>query len=152
MASIASQEELPIPDLNIEQRFAFLNRIIDGLPSINELSFKELYELWIKADFFSQLAKLGFVRVSYNNFEPIDFEPKAELGNRHQALALSCFVASIYSKSSAIISSPHEKSGIFKATFKYISDTCIEYVSEYGSYVRFTFDTTKPSQFSNLTK
>lgn len=132
--------------IDIYDRLAYLERIVDGLQPAFYLSFNDLYSRWQKAKFFKQLAELGFVRVSYYGAEPIDFEPCAEKGNRHQALALSYFVASIYADSNAMVSSPHERGGTFTACFKRMSKNCIEYVNDYGSTVQFTFDSSKPSQ------
>lgn len=134
--------------INVYERLAFLERICDGLKSARKLSFNELYIRWEKANFFKELVELGFVQVSYDNGEAIDFEPCVEYGNRHQALALSCFVSSIYANSSAIVSCPHEHGDIFTAMFNRISNNCIEYVNDYGSRVRFTFNSSKLSQFS----
>ena len=137
--------------INIYQRLAFLEHICDGLcnsfvPAHN-LSFNNLYSRWQQVKFFKQLAELGFIQVSYDGAEPIDFEPSEEKGNRHQALALSCFVSSNYADSTTMVSCPHERGDIFTATFTRISGDCIEYVNDYGSRVRFTFNSSKPSQF-----
>ncbi len=141
-----SLNDLP-NQINVYGRFAFLERIIDGLESPRNLSFNDLYELWKNVGFFAELAELGFVQVSYNEGPKIDFQPSAKDYNRHQALALSCFVASIYANSSAEVSSPHERGATFTATFTRVSSDCIEYVNAYGVKVQFTFDPTKPSQF-----
>jgi hypothetical protein len=133
--------------LDIYQRLAFLERICDGLEPARNLSFTDLYDRWKSSQFFKQLAELGFIQVSYNGEELIDFEPSEENGNRHQALALSCFVSSIYANSNAKVLSLHERCGIFTATFIRISSNSIEYVNDYGSNVRFIFDSSRPSQF-----
>lgn len=133
--------------IDIYQRLAFLERICDGLKPAHELSFDDLYKRWQDAKFFKQLAELGFVQVSYNGAEPIDFVPSAANGNRHQALALSCFVSSTYADSKAMVSSSHERGGFFNAIFTRISNDSIEYVNENGNKVQFTFDSSKPSQF-----
>lgn len=132
--------------INIYQRLAFLERICDGLDSARNLCFNDLYVRWQSAQFFKQLAELGFIQVSYNDKDLIDFEPSQENGNRHQVLALSCFVASVYADTNAVVSCPHECGGMFTATFIRISNKCIEYMNDYGSKVRFTFDATRPSQ------
>jgi hypothetical protein len=148
MESSSNQNTIPqIPQIDVYQRLAFLERIIDGLEPASSLSFNDLYERWQRAQFFKQLAELGFLQVSYNNNEIIDFEPSESFGNRHQALALSCFLSSVYANSCAVVSSPHECGNIFTATFTRVSSSCIEYVNDYGSRVRFTFDSSRPSQF-----
>ena len=133
--------------IDIYQRLAFLERIIDGLEPARTLSFNDLYERWQRAQFFKQLAELGFVQVSYNGSPIMDFTPSEEAGNRHQALALSCFLGSIYADTNAIVSSPHERGDIFSAYFTRVSNNSIEYVNDYGSKVIFTFDSSRPSQF-----
>ena len=133
--------------IDIYQRLAFLERICDGLEPARNLSFNDLYSRWQQARFFKQLAELGFIQVSYDGAAPIDFEPSEENGNRHQALALSCFVSSIYADSTTTVSCPHERGDIFTAAFTRISNNSIEYLNDYGSRVRFTFNSTKPSQF-----
>ena len=132
--------------VNIYQRLAFIERICDGLEPARNISFNDLYARWQRAQFFKQLAELGFIKVSYNGKELIDFEPSQANENRHQVLALSCFVSSIYADTNAMVLSPHERGDIFTATFTRISNNCIEYVNDYGSKVQFTFDATRPSQ------
>ena len=136
-----------LTDVSIYSRLAIGERICDGHRPARELSFNDLYKRWKDWKFFKQLAELGFVQVSYYGGAAIEFIPSADLANRHQALALSCFLATRYANSSAIISAPHERGGIFKATFKRVSPTCVEYVNEDGGKVQFTFDSTRPSQF-----
>ena len=143
----SSSNQNYIPQLNIYQRLAFLERICDYLESASTLSFNDLYERWTNANFFKHLADLGFLQVSYNGKDIIDFTPSVDFGNRHQALALSYFVASIYANSIANISSPHERGGTFTAIFSRASDNCIEYINDNGTVVRFTFDSSRPSQF-----
>jgi hypothetical protein len=136
-----------LPHINVYGRLAFLERICDDLPSARTLSFDDLYKRWQEAQFFNQLVELGFLQVSYNGGEFIDFDSNPELCNQHQALALSCFLASHYENSTAAVSSPHSKRSTFEAVFSRISNYCVEYVSEYGSKVVFKFDSSKPSQF-----
>jgi hypothetical protein len=133
--------------ITVFNRLAFIERIIDGLKPASELSFDELYQRWIQADFFKELALLGHVSVSYNNGPEVSFKPGAEDANRHQALALSCFVSSVYADTNSIVESPHELGNIFTATFSRSNENCICYVNEYGTVVRFTFDKNQKSQF-----
>lgn len=133
--------------LDIYQRLAYLERICDGLEPARNLSFNDLYERWQLAQFFKQLAELGFVQVCYNGKDFIDFAPSEDTGNRHQALALSCFVSSIYSDENAMVSALHERGGEFTACFTRLSTNSIEYVNDYGSRVQFRFDSSRPSQF-----
>lgn len=134
--------------IDIFGRLAYLERICDGIVPARSLCFNDLYERWQLAKFFKQLVELGFIQVSYNGKESIKFEPSEVNGNRHQALALSCFVSSIYADTNAKVSCPHERGDIFTAVFNRISKNCIEYVNDYGSTVRFTFDPSKPSQLT----
>jgi hypothetical protein len=132
--------------IDIYQRIAYLERIVDGLEPARTLSFNDLYERWQLAKFFKQLADLGYIQVRYNDGEVMDFIPSEAAGNRHQALALSCFVSSIYANENANVSAPHERGNIFSACFTRVSSNCIEYVNDYGTTARFVFDSSKQSQ------
>ena len=133
--------------INIYDRLAFLERIIDGLEPARNLTFSDLYERWKQANFFKQVSDLGFVRVSYNNSSFQDFIPDALNGNRHQALALSCFLSSIYANETVIVECPHEKGDIFQAVFTRENSNEISYRNNSGIIVRFTFDNNRASQF-----
>jgi hypothetical protein len=133
--------------INVYDRLAFLERIIDGLEPARNLAFSDLYERWKQATFFKQVSDLGFVRVSYNNSPFQDFIPDVLNGNRHQALALSCFLGSIYANETVIVECPHEQGGIFQAVFTRESSNEISYRNNSGIIVRFTFDGNRTSQF-----
>jgi hypothetical protein len=139
--------ESSLNQIDVYQRLAYLERICDDIESARDLSFDDLYSRWQSANFFKELIELGFLQVSYNGNPIIDFIPNAAYANRHQALALSCFLASHYANSNALVSAPHERSSVFTATFTRISNNCIEYINDYGSWVQFTFDSRRPSQF-----
>ena len=132
--------------ITVYDRLAFLERIMDGLQPARELSFADLYQRWTAADFFKQLQQLGHITVSYNGSAAIDFVPSTENANRHQALALSTFLASRYADSDSVVESPQEIDGIFKATFTREEANTVHYVNEYGTSVRFFFDASRPCQ------
>jgi hypothetical protein len=128
-------------------RLAFLERVIDGLKPARELAFAELYDRWVRANFFEQLRELGFVTVSYASGPFKDFIPAAEDANRHQAIGLSLFISSIYANSDSMVEVPHELGRMFTATFTRISPSSVSYVNDAGTIVRFSFDSNKKSQF-----
>lgn len=135
-----------IPFLDIYARYARLVRIFDIEPPEN-LHFSTFYRVCVDFEFFKEMQVLGYITVSYNeNQDPIPFEPSEENGNRHQALALSTFIVSIYSKEVAKIKTPHERGGFFIATFTRLDAHTVQYVTEEGKTVKFYFDNTKPCQ------
>jgi len=132
--------------ITVYNRLAFLERIIDGLQSARELDFNAIYQRWFDAKFFDQVKELGYITVSYNNAAAIDFIPSEDSRNRHQALALSAFLASCYADSNSVVESPHELGGIFRATFTRTAENIVCYVTETGSINRFFFDVNRSSQ------
>lgn len=129
--------------LSIYNRYGFYDRCFDS-PYVNrrEWDFNYLYEDWNKMGFFNKLREKGYITVAYDsiNYKPFNIEHGA--GNRHQLLALSCFIDSQYKKSAVL--APHEKGGEFCATFEKFNDNTIIY---YGnSAVWFKFDNSKISQ------
>jgi len=132
--------------LSVIDRIGFLKRVW-GLEHSDPLEIDELYDIWIRADYFKELKNNGLLKVSYDNNEFIVFNTSGLYKNRHQALALSCFMASMYKNSSAVVESPHESGGIFKVFFEYINDTEFKYNTINGTEVLFKFDASQPSQF-----
>ena len=132
--------------ISILGRIGFLERVW-GLENADTLVFDKLYEIWSRANFFKELKINGLLKVSYDNNEFIVFNTSGLYKNRHQALALSCFMASMYKNSSAVVESPHESGGIFKVFFEYINDTEFKYNTINGTEVLFKFDASQPSQF-----
>ena len=143
-----SLQNIPtLDEVSVFERLAWCERVCDGLTPARELSFDDLYERWQGAMFFKVLGEFGHVSVAYNGGEVAPFEACAKNGNRHQALALSCFLASRYANSKASVSSPHELGDTFTAVFERTSPTSVTYTTVRGLKVVFTFDNTKPSQF-----
>ena len=160
-----------IPTFSIYSRFAFINRVCDGSPDFRTLSFNDVYEYWEEYNFFKQLHFLGLLTVSYNNSPYIIYNPTTKDDNRHQVLALSCYIASSYYNTntnntnntninnnnnntrSIYITSPREKNikSEFKALFKTnIKDVEIQYTADNKDkqiITIFKFDKTKESQF-----
>lgn len=148
LAYIKEQEK---PELSIYSRYGLMDRMGDGFvdpPKRREWSLDKLYQDWKSHGFFNELCKLGHITVSYAGNTFIDFEPSAANYNRHQALAVSCFIESCYNSGSTavVITSPHERGGDFSATFKRINDNEIIYTTTNQMVVRFRFDPTRPSQ------
>ncbi len=139
--------DVNIMTVSVYGRLSFFDRVCDGFKPTNEMSFNEIYKLWKDVDFFKELRELGFVSVSYNNGEFTDFEPSENGGNRHQALALSCFLSSKFADSSAKVSSPHERGLLFIAIFERIGPFEIKYTNEQGTIVIFHFNYNRDSQF-----
>jgi hypothetical protein len=139
-----------IPIISIFSRYSFYDRIQDGFskaPNRRAWSFQQLYKNWIAIDFCKSIRDLGFVTVSYNNSTFINFIASAEYGNRHQILALSCFLDSCYSDSTAKITCPHEQGNEFSALFKRINNNEVHYTTDTGFIVRFRFSNSQTSQF-----
>lgn len=139
-----------LPTLSIYSRWGLFDRMQDGyseIPNRRDWPFQQLYEDWIRLNFFKSLRELGFVKVSYNNSVFADFVPSAENGNRHQALALSCFLSSCYADSTVRMTCPHERGGEFTAIFERVNDRTVTYTNDVGSVVRFSFDYSRSSQF-----
>ena len=162
-----------IPTFSIYSRFAFINRVCDGSPDFRTLSFNDVYEYWEEYNFFKQLHFLGLLIVSYNNSPYIIYNPTTKDDNRHQVLALSCYIALSYYNTntntntnnntninnnnnntrSIYITSPREKNikSEFKALFKTnIKDVEIQYTADNKDkqiITIFKFDKTKESQF-----
>jgi len=136
--------------LTPRDRMGFIARVVDGFEYPESL--EDIFLLWIEAEFFKQLIQKGYCMVSYNGNPPVAFEPKVEKQNRHQAIALSLFVSSVYfQKGKEVkISVPHEIEGNFEAIFKKVDANCVEYTNDFGSKVKFTFDPFKASQFIAL--
>lgn len=152
MKAIKSNKKMSdtLPTLSIYSRWGLFDRMQDGyceIPNRREWPFQKLYEDWIGLDFFKSLRELGFVKVSYNNGVFADFVPSTENGNRHQALALSCFLSSRYADSTAQMTCPHERGGEFTATFERVDTCTVMYTNDVGSVVRFSFNYSRPSQF-----
>ena len=159
-----------IPTFSIYSRFAFINRVCDGSPDFRTLSFNDVYEYWEEYNFFKQLHFLGLLTVSYNNSPYIIYNPTTKDDNRHQVLALSCYIALSYYNTntntntntninnnnnnntrSIYITSPREKNikSEFKALFKTnIKDVEIQYTTINDSITIFKFNKAKASQFS----
>ena len=149
-----------IPTFSIYSRFAFINRVCDGSPDFRTLSFNDVYEYWEEYNFFKQLHFLGLLTVSYNNSPYIIYNPTTKDDNRHQVLALSCYIASSYYNTdnnnnnntrSIYITSPRETNikSEFKALFKTnIKDVEIQYTTINDSITIFKFNKAKASQFS----
>ena len=158
--NVINYDDKYIPTLSIFSRLAFVNRVCDGSPDFRTLSFNDLYECWDEYNFFKQLHFLGLLSVSYNNSPYIIYNPTTKDDNRHQVLALSCYIASSYYNTdnnnnnntrSIYITSPREKNikSEFKALFKTnIKDVEIQYTTEKNSTTIFKFNKTKESQFS----
>lgn len=131
--------------------FDIIDRMSDDFqpPDRRKWSFEELFKNWV---FFFRLCHLGYVTVSYNGSPFLDFAPSRENRNRHQSIALSCFVSTSFSKlnSKVRITCPHELGGDFVAVFERISDNQINYTTESGVVVRFRFDASRQSQFKLL--
>jgi hypothetical protein len=138
----------PLPHIDVFQRLAFCERICDGIQPARTLPFSGVYARWRGANFDNHMIEFGRVSVSYNGKEPIDFIPSANNENRHQAMALSLFMASIWSNQTAIVESPHEIEGIFRAVFTRVSINCVQYTTKKGQMVRFTFNPAQNSQFA----
>ena len=162
-----------IPTFSIYSRFAFINRVCDGSPDFRTLSFNDVDEYWEEYNFFKQLHFLGLLTVSYNNSPYIIYNPTTKDDNRHQVLALSCYIALSYYNTntntntntninnnnnnnntrSIYITSPREKNikSEFKALFKTnIKDVEIQYTADNKDkqiITIFKFDKTKESQF-----
>ena len=137
--------------LSIFEMFGFYDRMtcVDELPpNRHSWKFEELYNEWIRMNFFKKLHELGFLKVSYNNSPFVDFVPSAENVNRHQALALSTFLSSHFADSSVKVICPHA-SGVdnFEAVFERINKNEVHYVNANGIRVRFQFDSSRASQF-----
>jgi len=140
----------PVQSFSIFARWGFFDRMQDGFckpPNRRTWSFQKIYEEWENMDFFKSLRELGYVKVSYNNGAFADFIPSAENVNRHQAIALSCFMASCYANSSVQMTCPHDREGEFTAVFKRIDDYTVQYTTDFGSIVQFQFDNSRQSQF-----
>jgi len=137
--------------ISVLDRIGFLKRVW-GLEHSEPLGFDELYDIWIRAEYFNELKIKGLLKISYDNnmggvFVFNTFDTSGKYKNRHQALALSCFMASMYKNSSAVVESPHESGGIFKVFFEYINDTEYKCTTINGIEVIFKFDASQPSQF-----
>ena len=156
--NVINDDDKYIPTLSIFSRLAFINRVCDGSPDFRTLSFNDLYECWDEYNFFKQLHFLGLLSVSYNNSPYIIYNPTTKDDNRHQVLALSCYIASSYYNTdnntntrSIYITSPREKNikSEFKALFKTnIKDVEIQYTTINDSITIFKFNKAKASQFS----
>ena len=156
--NVINYDDKYIPTLSIFSRLAFVNRVCDGSPDFRTLSFNDLYECWDEYNFFKQLHFLGLLSVSYNNSPYIIYNPTTKDDNRHQVLALSCYIASSYYNTdnnnntrSIYITSPREKNikSEFKALFKTnIKDVEIQYTTINDSITIFKFNKAKASQFS----
>ena len=156
----ANDDNTNIPTLSIFSRLAFVNRVCDNSPDFRALSFNDLYECWDAYNFFKQLHFLGLLTVSYNNDPYIIYKPSTKDDNRHQVLALSCYIASSYydniynynNKTRDIyITAPreHDNKKEFKALFKTnIKDVEIQYTTINDSITIFKFNKAKASQFS----
>jgi len=142
------QQQEAIPSLSVFSRYGLYDRMGDGFtdpPNRREWTFDKLYSDWKLHGFFNGLQNIGFVTVSYNGSEFINFEPTAENTNRHQAIALACFSDCRYEK--AVVIAPHEQGLDFSATFEKLDNGDIIYKTEHGSIVHFRFDKTRQSQF-----
>ena len=146
-------EAIYIPQLSVFSRYGLYDRMGDGYcdpPNRREWSFGTLYDDWTTHGFFNVFRDLGFITVSYNGLPYIDFLPAAEDANRHQALALSCFMDSCYADNNekVTITAPHEQDGNdFSAVFEKQANGDIIYTTDIGKVVRFHFDKSRPSQF-----
>ncbi len=146
-------EAIYIPQLSIFTRYGLCDRMGDGYcepPNRREWSFEQLYNDWKSHGFFKSIQDSGFLIVSYNDSPFIDFEPDAECANRHQVLALSCFMDSCYADNNekVTITAPHEQDGNdFLAVFEKQANGDIIYTTDIGKVVRFRFDKTRQSQF-----
>jgi protein-tyrosine phosphatase len=95
-----------------------------------------MYETWTNIDYFKELIPLGKITVCYDGQNFIDFEPDILNGNRHQALALSAFVASDKSKSRAhirisILDEPFDSENLYNILeTQNILDTIKKYISQ----------------------
>jgi len=157
-----------IPELSIYTRYGLFDRMGDGFvepPNRRAWAFADLYEDWNSKNFFKVLRELGYLTVSYNHNHnqnannihipnPVptydnytNFVPSANNCNRHQVLALSCFLSSWCANSKLKVFSPHERGGEFSAMFERISDFDVKYINDNGSVVYFHFDSNKLSQF-----
>ena len=150
-------DSIYIPTLSIFSRLAFVNRVCDNSPDFRTLSFNDLYECWDEYNFFKQLHFLGLLTVSYNNSPYIIYKPSTKDDNRHQVLALSCYIASSYYNNiynntrCTYITAPreHDKKKEFKALFNTnIKDVEIQYTTKNNNITIFKFNKTKASQFS----
>jgi len=154
-------DSIYIPTLSIFSRLAFVNRVCDNSPDFRTLSFNDLYECWDEYNFFKQLYFLGLLTISYNNSPYIIYKPSTKDDNRHQVLALSCYIASSYYNNNnnnnnnhtrgTYITAPreHDNKKEFKALFKTnIKDVEIQYTTKNNNITIFKFNKTKASQFS----
>jgi hypothetical protein len=153
MANLAAYnlENGLLPRLSIYGRYGIYDRMGDGFvdpPNRKAWTFDQLYTDWNAHGFFANLRKKGYITVSYAGNAYIDFIPCAANRNRHQAIALACFLDSCYAATDlVIITAPHETGdGDFIATFETLANGGVKYTTQNGIGVFFKFDSSRPSQ------
>ena len=146
-------EQEYIPKLSIYSRYGLMDRMGDGFvdpPNRHSWTFEQLYNDWNSHGFLKTLSTKGYITVSYAGNPFIDFIPDSSKLNRHQVLALSCFLDSCYATSPGDvvqISAPHESGeGQFIAVFELLPSGGVKYTNANNVGVWFRFDSTRPSQ------
>ncbi len=138
------------PKTTIFARYGLSDRMNDGFvepPNRREWSLDILYEDWKTHGFLETLRKMGHITVSYAGKPYTDFVLADN--NRHQILALSCFLDLSYAtnaRGAVKITAPHPQGGDFAATFSRFPEGIVVYTTENGTNVWFRFDSTLPSQ------
>lgn len=136
--------------LSIYSRYGMFDRMGDGFvvpPKRREWTLEVLYDDWKGHGFLNTLREMGRIEVSYAGAPYVDFA--LVNNNRHQVLALSCFLDSCYAGSpdrEVLITAPHSSgNGSFTATFS-SGNGCVMYTTENGTKVCFRFDSARASQ------
>jgi hypothetical protein len=141
---------MALANLSIYSRYGMLDRMDDGYvvpPNRRAWSMAVLYADWESWGFLNTLRAMGHIEVSYAGGPYVDFA--LANNNRHQVLALSCFLDSRYAREpfrEVLITAPHSSgNGSFIATFS-SGNGCVNYTTENGTYVLFRFDSARASQ------
>jgi len=136
--------------LSIFNRYGILNRMDDGFvvpPNRRAWSMDMLYANWQQCGFLKTLREMGRIEVSNAGAPYVDFALVNK--NRHEVLALSCFLDSRYAGEpdrKVLITAPHSSgNGSFVATFS-SGNGIVMYTTEDGINVLFRFDSARASQ------
>ena len=141
-------EEEYVENIGVFSRYLLYDDMMSNVepPNRRFWSIDQLYYDWKEKGFFDVFRNYGFITVSYNNSQFVEFSPSKENKNRHEAVALSFFLSCHYDKVN--ICCPHEQDVIFSAIFETISDKDIIFKTIRGDVVQFHFNNNIPSQFT----
>lgn len=122
------------------------------VPTI-KLEYPNATLMWndfIRTHRFDKIIPFGVLNVNYRD----EFMPYVivNFATRHQAVALCAFIES--GNSVAYVSCPHDNGGYFTAKFEYFLENdgkMVRYSTACGKVVKFSFSSSEPSQFKDLT-